>query len=484
MVTNNITNISGAGIVKYNGAGTFSAITVTQHDVLLGAASNGITSLAPSATVGIALVSQGAAADPAFGSVVVAGGGTGATTFTPYAVLTGGTTSTGAIQNVSGVGTAGQVLTSNGAGTLPSWQAASIPGTLSTLTGNSGGAVSPTTGNITTAGSGSITIVGNPGTSTLTTSLTGITNHNVLVGSGTDTITNVAPSATVGTPLISQGVSGDPIFGVASVPGGGTGSGSFTAYSIIAAGTTSTGAFQNVSGLGTSGQILTSNGAGSLPTWQANPGSSVVVASQIFTASGTYTPTASMKYCLIQCLGGGGAGGGAASTNSNNFSAGAGGSGGEYAQGIFSAATIGASRVVTIGAGGIGVSGGTGGNGGTTSVGVLITANGGHGSPGTGSTFNPLEVFAGTGGTGGSGGDFRVPGQIGGYAIANAVASATAGLGANSQYGAGGNASINTAGNPGLGYGSGGGGAANGNNGSNRAGGNGAPGIVIITEYI
>lgn len=46
MATNNAVNISAAGIVKYDGAGTFSAVTVTNHAVLLGAASNGITSLA------------------------------------------------------------------------------------------------------------------------------------------------------------------------------------------------------------------------------------------------------------------------------------------------------------------------------------------------------------------------------------------------------------------------------------------------------
>jgi hypothetical protein len=52
-------------------------------------------------------------------------GGTGDTSFTAYSVLTGGTTSTGALQNVSGVGTSGQVLTSNGASALPTWQASS-----------------------------------------------------------------------------------------------------------------------------------------------------------------------------------------------------------------------------------------------------------------------------------------------------------------------------------------------------------------------
>lgn len=46
MGTNNAVNISAAGIVKYDGAGTFTADTVTQHSVLIGGSSNAITSLA------------------------------------------------------------------------------------------------------------------------------------------------------------------------------------------------------------------------------------------------------------------------------------------------------------------------------------------------------------------------------------------------------------------------------------------------------
>ena len=55
-------------------------------------------------------------------TVTVAKGGTGQTSLTAYAVLCGGTTSTGAVQPVASVGTSGQVLTSNGAGALPTFQ--------------------------------------------------------------------------------------------------------------------------------------------------------------------------------------------------------------------------------------------------------------------------------------------------------------------------------------------------------------------------
>lgn len=51
----------------------------------------------------------------------VAQGGTGLTSTTAYAVLCGGTTSTGNLQSIAGVGTSGQVLTSNGAGALPTF---------------------------------------------------------------------------------------------------------------------------------------------------------------------------------------------------------------------------------------------------------------------------------------------------------------------------------------------------------------------------
>ena len=49
-------------------------------------------------------------------------GGTGLISLTPYALLAGGTTATGAMQQISGVGDSGQVLTSNGPDALPTWQ--------------------------------------------------------------------------------------------------------------------------------------------------------------------------------------------------------------------------------------------------------------------------------------------------------------------------------------------------------------------------
>lgn len=69
---------------------------------------------------------------------------------------------------------------------------------------------------------------------------------------------------------------------------GGTKATSFTSYAVICAGISDTGSFQNVSGVGTLGQVLTSNGVSALPSWQNAPSSSTDI---VFTVmSSDYTP--------------------------------------------------------------------------------------------------------------------------------------------------------------------------------------------------
>lgn len=231
-------------------------------------------------------------------------------------------------------GTTGQVLTSQGAGANPIWDtpaASSI-----TITGDSGG---PLVGNsfTFTGGTTGLLFAGAVSTETLTGTLvvsnggtgrTTLTNHGVLVGAGTTAITQLAVGTTG---QVLTGVTGsDPIWaapaassisitgdsggalvgnaftftggttgltfsgavatetlgGTLVVSNGGTGNTTFTAYSVICAGTTATGQFQNVSGVGTSGQVLTSNGAGMLPTWQSGGGGGI---SQIDGDSGSAT---------------------------------------------------------------------------------------------------------------------------------------------------------------------------------------------------
>lgn len=58
--------------------------------------------------------------------VAVADGGTGRSSHTAYAVLCGGTGTTSAQQSIASVGSSGQVLTSNGAGALPTFQSISV----------------------------------------------------------------------------------------------------------------------------------------------------------------------------------------------------------------------------------------------------------------------------------------------------------------------------------------------------------------------
>lgn len=68
------------------------------------------------------------------GTLPVANGGTGDASLTAYAVLCGGITSTGAVQSIVSVGSSGQVLTSNGASALPTFQNVAGTGTVNSGT--------------------------------------------------------------------------------------------------------------------------------------------------------------------------------------------------------------------------------------------------------------------------------------------------------------------------------------------------------------
>lgn len=175
---------------------------------------------------------------------------------------------------------------------------------------------------------------------------------------------------------------------------------------------------------------------------------------QVFTSSGTYTPTTNMLYCAAELQGGGNGSGDNSGGNS-----GGGGGGGTYARKILSAATIGASQAVTVGSA----------SGGTTSLGALVSAPGGGAGLNTGA--------GGAGGTAATGADFYVLGQPGGH---GASGYSYGGGGGDSYFGRGGMpvTTSGTAGNPGIGYGAGASGA------SGAIGAAGTTGIVVITELI
>lgn len=237
---------------------------------------------------------------------------------------------------------------------------------------------------------------------------------------------------------------------------------------------------------GTAGQVLQSNGTTLAPSWSSAPTLTPPTV-QVFAASGTYTPTAGMKYCIVEAVGGGAGGGGGAGAASQG-SAGGGGGGGAYSRAKITAAQIGASQVVTIGAAGAGGAAGnnTGTGGGATSLGVLVVANGGSGGSGCASSAGYVAAQGGLGGVLGTG-DFKGQGMNGGIGYANGLVHGQSGFGAGSILGGGGQSNLSAgagsvAGAVGTGYG-GGGGGGNQSNGTAVAGGAGTIGYMTITEF-
>lgn len=160
--------------------------------------------------------------------VAVNYGGTGAASFTSYNLIAANTTGTGALTSLS-AGTTGQILVSQGAGAYPQWESVSAVGV---------------------------------------TSVTGTAPITATTVSGAVTIAITNPIA---------------------VQYGGTGVASTTPYSLLAGGTTSTSALQSLASVGTTGQVLTSQGAGALPIWStlATGVSSVTGTTNQITITGT-----------------------------------------------------------------------------------------------------------------------------------------------------------------------------------------------------
>lgn len=273
------------GVLTGNGTSAVTANAVTQYGTVIAGASNAVSSVAPSATSGVPFISQGAAANPVYGTAVVAGGGTGVATLTAYGVLAAGTTATGAIQQVSGTGSLNEVLVSQGAGLLPVWAAVpatagvtSIAGTanqwsVSAATGAVTGSIPSTfiapgtIASTTTLTAGNLTTAGIVYNTTVTGLLTShaTTQYNVQIGNATGQLADVAPGAT-GIALISQGVAANPAFGTVAIAGGGTNATSMaTTFGV----NYFDGTRLVTTAVGTATHILTSNGVGLAPTFQA-----------------------------------------------------------------------------------------------------------------------------------------------------------------------------------------------------------------------
>src|SRR6266576_955866 len=212
----------------------------------------------------------------------------------------------------------------------------------------------------------------------------------------------------------------------------------------------------------------------------------------IITAFGTYTfvPSRNLYSAMVECVGAGGGGAGGANTAASAASSGNGGGGGGYARRMLTAAQIGSSKIVIVGTGGTGGAAGAnpGPDGNTSSFGGPLVVGGGGsggpapaiglgGQPGIGSVSTPAQD-----------GDLILQGGFGGSGINQGttvrIISGTGGtsffsLGTGSR-----NYSANSTGNQGVFYGGGGEGGISWNAGGASAGGDGASGIVIVTEYI
>lgn len=230
--------------------------------------------------------------------------------------------------------------------------------------------------------------------------------------------------------------------------------------------------------LGSSGQVLTSNGAGVAPSFQ-----SIASGGQIqkatFVASGTFTTpstiTTSTVFEISQVAGGGGGGSAITAAGAAGGGGGAGGGRVDYVTGLSPSTGY----TVTIGAFGAGGSG----NGGQTSI--IIGANTYATTGGTGGSQGSVTNTAIAGGNGGSVTGAGVTGyQIDGGAGCASVSTALGtncigGLGGTSMFGSmGGVATPGGAAYGTGGWGAGGSGASR--NTTNTSGGNAMSGFMLI----
>lgn len=291
------------------------------------------------------------------------------------------------------------------------------------------------------------------------------TAGNILTSTGTawqsSPASTFVSSVTATSPLSSSGGNTPDIsLGTVPVSKGGTGATSTTAYAVQCGGTTSTGAFQSVASVGTSGQVLTSNGAGALPSFQAV---GVGGGTEYKTSgSGTWTIPAGVTTVTVTVLGGGASGGRGAYANT-----GGGGAGG-LAIKTLTGLTPGNTLSYTVGSGALNSNTASTVSSGTQTI---STITGGAGS-------QPGDASA-TGGNGGSasGGDLNLPGEKGFNNDGNTTELGASGGNSPLGWGFGGRADTST----GTGYGAGGPGTNNGGTGTpqNKAG----SGGLIIFQY-
>lgn len=200
---------------------------------------------------------------------------------------------------------------------------------------------------------------------------------------------------------------------------------------------------------------------------------------QVLTAaSGTYTPTAKMKKCLVIAVGGGG--GGASVTLADE--AGGGGGGGGTVIRLFTFAEIIGHDSYAVGQ--ASTAGGAGNNTTFSSSPTLLTAGGGQAGATTGNTTTVgVQGAGGAGGTA-TGGDLNIPGEAGFRGVMYSTTACSGGAGGRSVFGSGGaETGVAGAGSNGAGYGGGGSGATTSDD-TNRNGGTGSAGVIYVIEFL
>lgn len=274
-------------------------------------------------------------------------------------------------------------------------------------------------------------------------------------------------------------------------------------FRFVAAGANTTASVTlNINGLGA--KAVTKLGIGSLQSGMVvevvydgtqfqpiSAPSGALIGVQVFSASGTYTPTAGTRSIIAEGVGGGGGGGGCQNNGVGAASGGQGGAGGSYGKGRYTSAFSG--LAVTIGAAGTAGTGGasptSGGNGGTTSLGAILSIPGGTGGKSGASTSSFPAVGQSATAAGAAPTGANITGRSGGFGTSSLLfqsgnGASVSGSGGASEFGEGGLfTTVQAAGNVGSGNGAGGGGGLAATAGTGQAGGAGTAGILIIYEY-
>jgi len=193
--------------------------------------------------------------------------GTVALTTTNLTTVDGTVYWDGSLLNTTAVGTAGWVLTSNGAGMPPTYQAAMASGSVTTLHTQDGNNVTPTLGVVNISGGSNLTTTGTVGPNTVTISLSGITQHSLQVGGAANALTQLGVASNGQLPIGSAGA--DPV--LATITAG--------------------------------NNITVTNGAGSI-TIAANGGAQVVNYTGVNHAASPYTVLATDYYISADVTGG------------------------------------------------------------------------------------------------------------------------------------------------------------------------------------